>query len=67
MKNSVIKFNGQSYIRDVEMIGDIEKIKWFIIKSNLESEIFEQDELLKLEDAYEDYLLDFITPMKPII
>jgi hypothetical protein len=67
MKNSVIKFNGQSYIRDVEMIGDIEKIKWFIIKSNLESEIFEQDELLKLEDAYEGYLLDFITPMKPII
>jgi hypothetical protein len=67
MKNSVIKFNGQSYIRDVEMIGDIEKIKWFITKSNLEFEIFEQDELLKLEDAYEDYLLDFITPMKPII
>lgn len=67
MKNSVIKFNGKSYLREVEILGDVEKIKWFTIKTNLEFEIFDQDELLELENAYEDYLLDFITPTKPFI
>jgi len=75
MRKITVKLHENSFVREIEMIGDVEKIRWYqILESNLvpkqenfEKEIYSQEELDDLELEYEDFLLEQITYVLPII
>lgn len=46
-------YNGKTYRRDVEMMGDVHFIKWYYSKKGIDKEIYDQDFQVELEDAYE--------------
>jgi len=66
MRGNIISFQGSTFNRQVEMLGDVEKITWFQFfeKKNqgTELEIYDQELALILEEAYEAKCLSDITP-----
>lgn len=82
INGNVITFKGKTFRREVEIIGDVEFIKWFngsveifndengdveFIKwFNCSTEIF-NDENMELESAYEATIIKVLTPYLPII
>lgn len=67
MQGQMITLNNKQYNRNVEMLGDVEKITWFEVNGDTETEIYSEEEAIRLEEAYEDTLLAIITPVLPII
>jgi len=68
MQGQIISINGKTYNRQVEMLGDVEKITWFeYINEQSEQEIYDQDEMHRLEEAYETILFATLMPNLPII
>jgi hypothetical protein len=70
------RLNDKEFIREVEMLGDVEKIRWYEIKIQTipglgtdicESEVYDQDELDELEGAYEMKLVLEMFPYQTII
>lgn len=59
-----IKFHGDTYKRHVEMLGDVEKITWFIYLEAIdeEKEIWSQDMATRLEEEYEKICLAELIP-----
>lgn len=65
MTGQVISFQGSTFNRQIEMLGDIEKITWFQCfekNQGTELEIYDQELALILEGLYEDICLHMITP-----
>lgn len=63
-----INMNGKTYNRQISMLGDVEKITWFqCLDKETEKEIYDQDEMLELEGAYEKIICRLLTPILPII
>jgi len=63
----VIKLNGMRYRREIQMLGDVEKITWFKCKLQLslfssDIEIYDQEFLDKLEVEYENICMLELTP-----
>lgn len=73
----IITMNNKTYQRDVELIGDVEKITWFEVIKELSDdfvgytfsskEIYDQETLETLEMTYLDALTLTMTPVWPII
>lgn len=69
MKEKFVTINGVEYLRSVEMLGDVEKITYFIFKKideddNLDEyyEVYDQNFANKLELAYEEACTAEFTP-----
>jgi len=65
MTGQVISFQGSTFNRQVEMLGDVEKITWFQCfekNQGSEIEIYDQELALILEDVFEKLCLITITP-----
>jgi hypothetical protein len=69
MQGKQIRLNGANYIRNVEYIGDVEKITYTQVilakedlHHNLYIEIYDQEFAYALEMAYEDMLTFEFTP-----
>jgi len=60
MKEMYFVYNGKTYRRDVEMMGDVHFIKWFYSKNGFDKEIYDQDFQVELEDAYEATIMNEI-------
>lgn len=60
MKGTTINYRGENYIREVSMIGDVEKVRWYLEKDFVE--IYAQESLDILEDAYMETCMAEITP-----
>ena len=67
MSNEIVVINGVSYLRDIEMIGDVEKIKWYNTKLSGYSEIYDQEDLDILEYEYVARIVSTFTPKLTII
>lgn len=67
MEKRTITFEGETFIRESEMIGDTEKISWFHQTKLGDKEILTQDGLDELEDFYMLTINEQITPGLPII
>jgi len=68
MDGQIISMNGKMYNRSIEMLGDVQKVTWFECYGTLiEQEIYDQEEMDRLEEQYENVLLSIITPPLPII
>lgn len=65
MNETIINHKGQDYVRDVEMLGDVQKITWY--KSGETLEIFDAELCLELEMAYEAVIFESLIPILPII
>lgn len=67
MKN--IEINGVLYTRQVELLGDVEQVRWYLAKSSElpAHEIYEEEVLHDLENQYEALCLADIIPSLPII
>ena len=63
MQGQMINLNGKTYNRQVEMLRDVEKITWFECGGQTEQEIYNQEVMLELEEAYENILLTIITQL----
>lgn len=62
MKNKTINFKGETFLRESELIGDVEKVTWFH-KTNIgDKEIYTEDELNELEDFYTHMIIQEMTP-----
>jgi hypothetical protein len=64
--------NGKTYNRTIEHLGGfgedrVEKVTWFECHGITEQEIYDQEEMLKLEGQYEKVLSNIMTPVLPII
>lgn len=76
-KSNIISLNGKDFQRDFELIGDVEKVRWYELKYSkipvlgepdiFESEVYDQEELDKLEIAYESSLVSEMYPTQTII
>lgn len=63
MEARIITVKGHPYRREVEMLGDVEKVRWFNTKMSGYSEVLEQDWLDELEAAFDEIrFLDIIPP-----
>jgi hypothetical protein len=62
MRGNIISFRGNTYNRQVEMLGDVEKITWFLCIGENETEIYDSNMLSILEDFYMNVCLYMITP-----
>lgn len=63
MRGNIISFRGNTYNREIEMLGDVQKITWFLcIDKDHETEIYDSDVLSILEDYYMEICLHMITP-----
>ena len=67
MQGQIISMNGKTYNRSIEMLGDVQKVTWFECYGITEQEIYDQEEMLKLEEQYEKVLSIIMTPALPII
>ncbi len=69
MKQGTIILNDKFFRREVEMLGDVEKVRWYEYKedSDTHSEIYDQQELDTLELALEDSIINTLTPVPSII
>ncbi len=69
MKQGTIILNDKFFRREVEMLGDVEKVRWYEYKedSDTHSEIYDQQELDTLELALEDSVINTLTPVPSII
>ena len=67
MKKTILKFKGETFLRESDLLGDVEKITW-IHQTNIgEKEVYNNEQLTELENYYESKLIDQITPELPII
>lgn len=65
MRGNIISFQGSTFNRQVEMLGDVEKITWFQCfekNQGFDAEIYDQELALILEEIYEDICFRMITP-----
>ena len=65
MKENSINFQGSTFNRQVEMLGDVEKITWFQYfekNKGLEREIYDQELAFILENVHENICQNMITP-----
>ena len=71
MQGQLVILKGNKYIREVEMLGDVEKITYFMVidakdderyKSDLYKEVYDQTMAYDLEMAYEEILQAELTP-----
>lgn len=60
MNGTTITHKGNNYTREVELLGDVEKVKWYHEPDF--KEIYDQDEMFELENIYEGIILAEITP-----
>ncbi len=67
MNETIINFKGHPYRREVEMLGDVEKVRWYNTKLSGYSEIHSQEELDELEGVYDATIIKELTPVFPII
>ncbi len=72
MQGQIISMNGKMYNRTIDhLCGEgedrVEKITWFECHGITEQEIYDQEEMLKLEAEYEKVLSIIMTPVLPII
>lgn len=67
MKKTILSFKGEKFLRESELIGDVEKIIWFHQTKLGDKEILIEDELNELEDSYMTSIINQITPELPII
>ena len=58
-----VTLNGIQYTRNVELLGDVEKVSWH----SPIGEMFDNESLEELETIYENICLSEITPALPII
>jgi len=65
MNTTMINYKGQDYTRDVEMLGDVQKVTWY--KGDETLEIFDQQLCLALEASYEAVIIEAIIPALPLI
>ncbi len=65
MNTTTINYKGQDYTRDVEMLGNVQKVTWY--KGDETLEIFDQKLCLALEANYEAIILESIIPILPLI
>lgn len=75
-----ITFKGTELTREVELIGDIEKVRYYSIQARLErdskgdefigyyeTEVYNQDELDEIEAFFMGRLMELLSPILPII
>lgn len=63
-----LEINGKRYLREYELLGDVQKVRWYEYNESLyTSEIYTQDMLDILELEYEIACMNDITPPLPII
>ena len=72
MQGQIISMNGKTYNRTIEHLAGVgedrvEKVTWFECHGITEQEIYDQEEMLKLEEQYEKVLSIIMTPALPII
>ena len=60
MNGATISYRGKNYIRETELLGDVEKVRWYLEEEFIE--IYNQNELDRLEDVYESICLASIIP-----
>jgi hypothetical protein len=53
-----LSLNGNVYRRQVEMLGDVEKITWY----ESEKEVYDQDLMIELEEAYDKTRIAAMSP-----
>ncbi len=75
-KSTMLTIKGKDYHREFELLGDVEKVRWYEITmlqlgsmepEVSETEIYDQDELDELELAYEARLVAEMFPTQTII
>jgi hypothetical protein len=72
MQGQIISINGKTYNRTIEHLAGVgedrvEKVTWFECYGITEKEIYDQEEMLRLENSYEKILTSIISPVLPII
>ena len=67
MNKTNIDYKGSSYRREVEMLGEVEMVKWYQTKMSGFSEIYDHELSTSLEEAYEASIIHSITPALSII
>lgn len=69
-KSTIIIFNGKTYNREVDKMGELDMVKWFNYQSDTNEsnrEIYDEELLNELEEYYEQIIVNSITPNTPII
>jgi len=67
MKNTTLNFKGETFLRESELIGEVEKVTWFYQTNFGDKEVLSENELFELEDFYINKIINQITPELPII
>lgn len=64
----MINYKGKKYKRQVELLGDVERVIWFeVIDMTTQTEIYDDKLSIELEKFYEKMLLIQLFPTKSII
>lgn len=67
MNTIIFIHKNKNFLRDFDLIGDVENVRWYINEYDNPSEIYDNEMLLELEEAYENKLMIEILPPTLII